>query len=151
MFDIHVILDDRPGELARFGEALGQAGVGIEGGGVFTLNSLAHAHFLVEDGTAARVAAAAAGLRVAAVVPVLVRRLDQGRSGEPGAIARALADASVNVITQYSDHGNNLILVLDDPAAGAAATSRWDPGLPDHPPSEIAERNQTEWLPGTSR
>ena len=36
MYDIHLLLDDRPGSLARFGQAMGDAGVSLEGGGVFT-------------------------------------------------------------------------------------------------------------------
>jgi hypothetical protein len=34
--DLTVILDDRPGELARLGEALGAAGVSIRGLAAFT-------------------------------------------------------------------------------------------------------------------
>ena len=50
MYDVHVIFNNVPGELARFGQLLGQHGVGLEGGGVFG----AEAHFLVEEGEKAR-------------------------------------------------------------------------------------------------
>ncbi len=127
MYDLYVGLNHRPGALAALGEALGRAGVSLEGGGVFAADGVAHAHFLVEDGSAAREAALAAGLDVQAVRPVLVRRLDQGRPGQLGAICRALADAGVNIETLYSDHANRLILVLDDPDRGAAVTEAWAP------------------------
>lgn len=125
MYDICIRLENRPGALADFGEALGRAGVGLEGGGAFTVGVAGWAHFLVADGEAARAAAEAAGLDVRAVRPVLIRRLNQGRPGELGVIARALAEAGVNIETQYSDHDNRLILVVDDPAAGARATEGW--------------------------
>lgn len=125
MYDICVRLEDRPGALAGFGEALGRARVGLEGGGVFTVAGAGWAHFLVADGEAARAAAEGAGLDVRAVSPVLIRRLDQDRPGQLGAIARALAEAGVNIETQYSDHANRLILVVDDPATAARATGSW--------------------------
>ena len=43
MCDIHVLLPDEPGALARFGRALGGAGVSLEGGGVFTVNGVGQA------------------------------------------------------------------------------------------------------------
>jgi hypothetical protein len=57
--------------------------------------------------------------------PVLIRRLKQGPTGQLGAIARALAEAGVNIETQYSDHANRLILVVDDIEAGEQATMDW--------------------------
>lgn len=127
MFDLAIELPDAPGSLARFGEALGHAGVSLEGGGVFTVGGVGLAHFLVEDGEAARSALEAAGLGGAIVRPVLIRRLKQNVTGQLGAIACALADAGVNIETQYSDHANRLILVVDDFAAGERATADWAP------------------------
>lgn len=125
MFDIAIDLADRPGSLADFGEALGQAGVSLEGGGVFSAGGVGVAHFLVADGEAARAALAAAGLGEAIVRPVLIRRLDQEKTGQLGAIARALGDAGVNIETMYSDHANRLVLMVDDMAKAEAATGSW--------------------------
>ena len=127
MFDIELILDPVPGELARFGRAMGAAGISLEGGGVFTVEGKAHAHFLVEDGDAARAAAEAAALTVVAVRKVLVRRLHQQQAGQLGAIAGALCGAGINIVTQYSDHSNQLILVVDDPVRAAEVTAGWLP------------------------
>lgn len=125
MYDLHLLLADQPGELARFGRAMGQAGVSVEGGGVFTVGGQAHAHFLFDDGEAARDAATSAGLDVVALRPVLIRRLKQDQPGQLGAIGTALADAGVNILTQYSDHANQLILVVDDVDKATAATDEW--------------------------
>lgn len=125
MFDLEFDLAQRPGALADLGEAMGRAGLSFEGGGVFSREGRAVAHFLFEDGEAARAAAEAEGIRVIAMHRPLIRRLKQGTPGQLGAIARALADAHVNILVQYSDHHNRLILICDDPEAAAEATREW--------------------------
>ncbi|MGK4476607.1 hypothetical protein [Aeromonas molluscorum] len=125
MYDIHVMLPDNPGTLGLFGVLMGRAGVSLEGGGMFTMGGAGHAHFLVEDGVGAARAAEQAGLQVVAVHDVLVRRLKQEVPGQLGAICSALGDASVNIITLYSDHANQLILVTDDIDKARRATAEW--------------------------
>ncbi len=125
MYDVAIELPGHPGSLARFGEALGAAGVSLEGGGLFTVDGIAHAHFLVEDGEAAHAALEKAGLGIATVRPVLIRRLKQDVPGQLGSIARTLAEAGVNIETQYSDHANRLILVVDDMETAERVTSEW--------------------------
>jgi hypothetical protein len=107
------------------GEALGRAGVSLEGGGVFLAGGVGVAHFLVADGDAARRALDAAGIRVTAVSEVVVLRLRQDEPGQLGTIARRMADAGVNIQVQYSDHDHQLILVVDDLAAGRAVADAW--------------------------
>jgi hypothetical protein len=107
--DLSIALENRPGALAEMGEALGRAGVSIEGGGVFG----GAAHFLFTDGDAARDALERAGIRVLAVNDVVVQRLRQDVPGQLGAAARRIADAGVNSEVQYSDHDHNLIMVVD--------------------------------------
>src|SRR5688500_18068641 len=47
MRDLAIRLENCPGALARMGEALGEAGVSIEGGGAFAVDGSGIAHFLV--------------------------------------------------------------------------------------------------------
>jgi hypothetical protein len=116
MDDVCIHLDDRPGALAEMGEALGRAGVSVEGGGAWVVDGRGVAHFLVADGGAARRALEEAGIRVADVREVVTTRLDQARPGQLGALTRSMADAGVNIEVLYSDHDHQLILVVDDVA-----------------------------------
>lgn len=125
MKDLTIALDNRPGALAEMGEALGRAGVSVEGGGVFVVNGAGIAHFLFSDGEAARKALDAAGITVLAAREVLVQRLNQEEPGQLGKISRLMADAGVNIEVQYSDHDHQLILVVDDLAKGRAVSEAW--------------------------
>ena len=128
MFDLEIALDNQPGALAAMGEALGRAGVSIEGGGAFVVEGRGVAHFLFEDGDAARRALESAGIRVVRVREVVVLRLRQGVPGQLGLLCRRMADAGVNIEVQYSDHANQLILVVDDiEAANRVASEPPDP------------------------
>jgi hypothetical protein len=111
MFDLKIVLDNQPGALAAMGEALGNAGVSIEGGGAFVVNGRGVAHFLFDDGQAARRALEAAGIQVVCVREVVV--------------CRQIAEAGVNIEVQYSDHANQLILVVDDVEAARYVASEW--------------------------
>lgn len=121
MKDLGIHLEDRPGSLAEMGEALGRAGVSIEGGGVFA----GIGHFLFHDGHAAREALEAAGIRVFEENEVITLRLRQDEPGQLGKIARRMADAGVNIHVQYSDHDRQLILVVDDLERGRVVAERW--------------------------
>ena len=129
MKDLTIELKNLPGALAEMGEALGRAGVSVEGGGVFVVNGVGVAHFLFADGAAARQALEAAGIRVLAERDVLVQRLAQAEPGQLGKISRRMAEAGVNIEVQYSDHNNQLILVVDDLAKGRVVSKAWIDGL----------------------
>jgi len=120
MKDLAIILDHRPGALAEMGEALGRAGVSVEGGGVFAVDGVGVAHFLFEDGAAARRALEAAGIRVLAERDVVTVRLRQDEPGQLGRIARRMAEAGVN-----SDHDHRLILVVDEVERAMAVAQEW--------------------------
>src|SRR5258708_32330470 len=96
MTDLEVHLADRPGTAAAVGEALGAAGVNIEGvcghggsdGGVV--------HMLVSDAEGARAALTGAGIKIS------VERLAHGvqcpnRPGAMGRLLRRLATGDINV------------------------------------------------------
>ena len=121
MKDLAIMLEDRPGSLAEMGEALGRAGVSVEGGGAFG----GIAHFLFSDSAAAREALDRAGIRVIAEREVLVQRLKQDEAGQLGKISRRMADAGVNIEVMYSDHDNQLILVVDDMEKGRRVSEAW--------------------------
>src|SRR6185503_14828107 len=125
MKDLTIALENRPGALAEMGEALGRAGVSIEGGGAFVVKGEGVAHFLFHDGAAARAALEAAGIRVLAEREVLVQRLNQEEPGQLGKINRLMAEAGVNIETLYSDHDHQLILVVDDFEKGKAVSEAW--------------------------
>jgi hypothetical protein len=125
MKDLTIALENRPGALAEMGAALGRAEVSIEGGGAWVVNGQGVAHFLFENGTAARSALEAEGIRVLAERDVLVQRLSQAEPGQLGKISRQMAEAGVNIEVLYSDHDQQLILVVDDIARGRAVSDVW--------------------------
>jgi hypothetical protein len=125
MKDLAVTLDNRPGVLADMGEALGKAGVSVEGGGAWVVSGKGVAHFLFEDGTAARRALEKAGIKVLAEREVVVQRLKQAVPGQLGQLARRMGDAGVNIEVMYSDHNNQLILVVDNVEKARAVSKAW--------------------------
>jgi hypothetical protein len=123
--DVSMRLDDRPGALAEMGEALGRAGVSIQGGGAWVVDGSGTAHFLFADGDAARRALEAAGIEVLTVRDVVVQRLHQGMPGQLGMLTRRMAEAGVNIEVLYSDHDHRLILVVDDVDRGRQVAEAW--------------------------
>jgi hypothetical protein len=121
--DITVILRDRPGELARLGEATGEAGVNIEGMCAMTGEGRGVIHILVADekAAAAREALEATGLGVADEREVLVIDVND-RPGTLGGLARALGDANVNIELAYTTFGGiKLVVATDDLDSARAA------------------------------
>lgn len=126
MYNIHIVLNNVPGSLAALGNLLGANGIGLEGGGVFSTPLSGQAHFLVEDGEKAGKVLRDAGFDVRSVSSPLIRKLPQQRPGELGEIAEAIAQSGANIIVQYSDHDNRLILVTDDNIRAGEATRKWE-------------------------
>ncbi|MBA3323074.1 MAG: amino acid-binding ACT domain-containing protein [Pyrinomonadaceae bacterium] len=128
MRDLAIRLENRPGALAEMGEALGRAGVSVEGGGAFVFAGQGIAHFLFEDTVAARQALEEKGIEVLEDREVLVQRLHQDQPGQLGKISRMMGEAGVNIEVIYSDHQNQLILVVDDFEKGQAVSEMWRRG-----------------------
>lgn len=126
MKDLTIELEDRPGALAAMGEALGRAGVSVEGGGAWVVNGCGVAHFLFKDGEAALRALEEAGIAVLAARDVIVQRLKQDEPGQLGKLTRRMAAAGANIEVMYSDHDNRLVLVVDDVGAGQRVAEAWD-------------------------
>jgi hypothetical protein len=123
--DLTVILEDRPGELARLGEATGQAGVNILGMCALTGTghgkSVIHVLFSDEQAAAAHSAISDAGLGVADDREVLVVDVED-RPGTRGELARELGDAGVNIELAYTTYGGvKLVIATDDLDAARAA------------------------------
>lgn|SRR5262245_6650827 len=125
MQDVAIALENRPGALAEMGEALGRAGVSIEGGGAFVVDGHGVGHFLFADGEAARNALEAVGIKVLAVREVVVQRLNQGQPGQLGKLTRRMAEAGINIEVLYSDHDHQLVLVVDNVETGRAVAAAW--------------------------
>lgn len=125
MKDLAIALENRPGALAEMGEALGKAGVSVEGGGAWVVDGKGVAHFLFKDGTAARRVLEAKGIKVLAEREVVVQRLKQAVPGQLGQLARRMADAGINIEVMYSDHDNQLILVTDNTEKARMVAKTW--------------------------
>jgi len=128
MRDLTIRLENRPGAIAEMGETLGSAGVSVEGGGAFIFDGKGLAHFLFNDAVAARKALEEKGIEVLKDREVLVQKLNQEQPGQLGKISRMMAEAGVNIEVIYSDHQNQLILVVDDLEKGRAVSEAWKKG-----------------------
>ena len=120
--DLTVVLQDRPGELARLGQATGEAGVNLRGMCAFTGEGRGIIHILVDDAkaAAARKALEEAGMDVADEREVLVVDIED-RPGTLGELARSLAEASVNIELAYTTFGVKLVIATDDLDSARAA------------------------------
>ena len=121
--DLTVILEDRPGELARLGEVTGRAGINILGMCALTGEGKGYIHILVADdkASAARGALEDAGMGVADAREVLVVDIED-RPGTLGEMARRFADSSVNIELAYTTFGGvKLVVATDDLDAARAA------------------------------
>ena len=122
--DFTLILDDQPGELARMGEVLGDAGVNIGGLAAFTGEGRGVIHVLVDDDAASRASHALheADMGVADEREVLVIDVVD-RPGTLGELARELAAANVNIDLAYTTFGGGVKIVIatDDIRSARAA------------------------------
>jgi hypothetical protein len=125
MKDIEILLENIPGQLALLGETLGKSKISLEGGGVFQNEDKSIAHFLVGEANRAKIELEKVGIPVIKINPVLIQKLRQDVPGQLGMFCRKLAEANVNILTQYSDHANQLIVVVDNIEKGKYVSEKW--------------------------
>ena len=123
MKDLKITLENRPGTLADLSEALGRAGVNIEGicgfarevrGGEDREFVTHVAHILVDDATQAGKALKAAGIKIEDQREALVIDI-RDRPGELAAVTRRISDAGVNVEYFYTATRTRMVLGVTDP------------------------------------
>jgi hypothetical protein len=111
--DLTVVLEDRPGTLAELGEALGKAGINIDGLCGLPCEGKGIIHILVEDPAGARRALEDAGLEVSTEREVLLLEAED-RPGSLGEVARRMASSGVNIDFVYKATRTKLVIGVDD-------------------------------------
>jgi hypothetical protein len=111
--NLMLILEDRPGALAKVGEAFGKAAINIEGLCGVTCEGKGVIHVLVEDVEKARRALAANNIEIAEEQDVLVLDVED-RPGVLGNISRRLAKAGVNLHLAYLATSTRFVIGADD-------------------------------------
>ena len=123
MKDLKVTLENRPGTLADLSEALGRAGVNIEGicgfarevKGGEDRDFVTHiAHILVDDSSPAKKALKAAGIRVEDEREALVIDV-RDRPGELAMVTRRISDAGINIEYFFTATRTRMVLGVTDP------------------------------------
>ncbi|TPN87220.1 amino acid-binding ACT domain-containing protein [Aquimarina algicola] len=125
MKDIEILLQNKPGQLALMGKVLGENKISLEGGGVFENGKHSIAHFLVKEADKAKTELEKVGIKNMKINDVIIQKLRQDIPGQLGMFCSELADANVNILTQYSDHSNQLIMVVDDYNKGKEISKEW--------------------------
>jgi hypothetical protein len=111
--DLTVGLINRPGTLAQASDALGRAGVNIEGACGFVSGEQAVYHVLVEDLEQARRSLIDAGFEIQEERQVALTPIEN-RPGAAAALLRRIADAGLNVDLLYMTGDGRLVLSGDD-------------------------------------
>lgn len=125
--DLTIELDEKVGSVASAAEALGKAGVNIEGICGFVVGGKGVGHVLVADPGKARQALQSAGARVTGEQDVLVLDIED-KPGSLGKLTRKIADAGVNLNAVYLATKTRVVIGARDiekarAAAGEGAAS----------------------------
>ncbi|WP_286175045.1 hypothetical protein [Cytophaga sp. FL35] len=80
---------------------------------------------MIEEAEKAKKELENAGIRVLKINDVLVQKLRQDVPGQLGAFCKEMSRANVNILTQYSDHSNRLIVVVDNHKKGKRVFDEW--------------------------
>lgn len=111
--DLTVGLVNQPGTLLRATDALGRAGVNIEGACAFVCEGKGVYHVLVEDRERARRALIDAGLEIQAERRVVLAPVEN-RPGAAAALFRGIAAAGANIDLLYMTVDGRMVLGGDD-------------------------------------
>ncbi len=125
MKDLEIILENKPGKLGQMGQILGKNNISLEGGGVFGNGKKSTAHFLIKEAQKAKEILEFHKFEVKRINDVIILKLRQDVPGQLGEICRRLAFENINILTQYSDHHNQLILVVDDYEGAKKVSEKW--------------------------
>ena len=114
--DLTVVLDDRAGQLAHMGEALGDAGVNIEGFSATTHDGIGVVHVLVDNAMVAQNALILADIKVEGEADAVVIDLtdEADKPGTLGRVAAKVANAGINVSVAYLGMHDRAVLVTSD-------------------------------------
>ena len=115
--DLTVVLDDRAGQLAHLGEALGDAGVNIEGFCATTDDGVGIVHVLVENAMVAQNALILADIKIEGEADAVVIDLTDEEAGRPGTLGRVagrVASAGINISVAYLATRDRAVLVTSD-------------------------------------
>lgn len=112
--DLALCLPSRPGTLLRVAEALGHAGVNIDGACGLETAGEGILHVVVSDAELARRTLLNAGVEICAEQTVTVLALEN-RPGSAAAVLRRVADAGVSVNLLYTTVDGRLVLGSDEP------------------------------------
>jgi len=115
--DLTVVLDDRAGQLAHMGEALGDAGVNIEGFCATTDDGVGIVHVLVENAMVAQNALILADIKIEGEADAVVIDLTDEEAGRPGTLGRVagrVASAGINISAAYLATRDRAVLVTSD-------------------------------------
>jgi hypothetical protein len=115
--DLTVVLDDRAGQLAHMGEALGDAGIAIEGFSATTNDGLGIVHVLVDNVMVAQNALILADIKVEGEADAVVIDLTAEEAGRPGALGRIagrVSTAGINISVAYLATRDRAVLVTSD-------------------------------------
>jgi hypothetical protein len=115
--DLTVVLDDRAGQLAHMSEALGDAGVNIEGFCATTDDGAGIVHVLVDNAMVAQNALILADIKIEGEADAVVIDLTDEEAGRPGTLGRVagkVATAGINISVAYLATRDRAVLVTSD-------------------------------------
>ncbi|MGH9243664.1 MAG: ACT domain-containing protein [Acidimicrobiales bacterium] len=119
--DLRIECENREGQLAAIGEALGKVGVNLDGFSATVGAGQGFIHLLVEDAGTARQALEGAGFTVSTERDALVLDGVEDRPGYLGEMARKLADAGINIDVAYLATNTRIVFGVDDVDRARAA------------------------------